>query len=125
MQPHDVAIRAIQTHKASNLRPFTYLRFTQAITWRGFYKGAHLHLNSHNMESTLHSFIREFFFCLFLSLSFSFLFLLQSSKMNPVQTELGWQGIRGKQKKRESERAREKCGLPVPPVGKTEQKQKV
>lgn len=28
----------------------------------GLYKGAHLHLNSHNMESALHSFIREGFF---------------------------------------------------------------
>lgn len=46
----------------------------------GLYKGAHLHLNSHNTESTLRSFIREGFFPLDL--------LLQSSKMNPVPTEL-------------------------------------
>lgn len=50
----------------------------------GLYKGAHLHLNSHNMESALHSFIREGFFFL--------LYLLQSSKMDPGQTELGWRG---------------------------------
>lgn len=65
----------------------------------GLYKGAHLHLNSHNMESALHSFIREFFFP-----------IICCRAQKWIQCEQSWGGkVPGK---------RQKCGLPVPPVGK-------